>query len=139
MSRVHGLNYVQEELRILERVLSKEGTPNWTPRKLAQGTLRTCSFIAFAHAYGPMSDDIHRMTASHMFDVPLDEVTKDQRAAAKVRNFRFLYGTGREVSLGEEDAVRALQQFYRVSRREGMSTEAAAKALKRFWKDDSSK
>lgn len=36
--------------------------------------------------------DIHTKTASEAFGVPLDQVTKDQRRAAKVVNFGILYG-----------------------------------------------
>jgi len=37
-------------------------------------------------------EDIHRATASKVFHVPLDEVTKDQRSAAKAVNFGIIYG-----------------------------------------------
>lgn len=36
--------------------------------------------------------DIHRKTASEAFGVPIEEVTKQQRRAAKVVNFGILYG-----------------------------------------------
>jgi len=36
--------------------------------------------------------DIHRATASKVFHTPLDEVTKDQRSAAKAVNFGIIYG-----------------------------------------------
>lgn len=36
--------------------------------------------------------DIHTKTASEAFGVPMEEVTKDQRRAAKVINFGILYG-----------------------------------------------
>ena len=36
--------------------------------------------------------DIHTKTASDAYGIPLDEVTKDQRRAAKVINFGVLYG-----------------------------------------------
>lgn len=38
--------------------------------------------------------DIHKQTAAMIFNVPLDEVTKDQRTAAKTINFGILYGMG---------------------------------------------
>jgi DNA polymerase-1 len=38
--------------------------------------------------------DLHRVTASQMFNVPLDHVTKSQRSAAKSLNFGLLYGMG---------------------------------------------
>ncbi|PKO73367.1 MAG: DNA polymerase I, partial [Betaproteobacteria bacterium HGW-Betaproteobacteria-17] len=42
---------------------------------------------AFAHDL-----DIHTATASEVFGVPLDEVSKDQRRMAKVINFGLIYG-----------------------------------------------
>jgi len=36
--------------------------------------------------------DIHRQTAAEIFDVPLDQVTKDQRNGAKAINFGLMYG-----------------------------------------------
>ncbi|MFO7942289.1 MAG: DNA polymerase I [Bacillota bacterium] len=37
-------------------------------------------------------EDIHRRTASEVFDVPMDEVTSDLRNAAKAVNFGIIYG-----------------------------------------------
>jgi DNA polymerase-1 len=39
-------------------------------------------------------EDIHRATAAKIFNVPLDEVTDDQRRAAKEVNFGVIYGMG---------------------------------------------
>ncbi len=36
--------------------------------------------------------DIHRRTASEIFDVPMDEVTREQRGHAKAINFGLIYG-----------------------------------------------
>ncbi len=38
--------------------------------------------------------DIHQATAADIFGIPVDEVTKDQRSAAKEVNFGVLYGMG---------------------------------------------
>jgi DNA polymerase-1 len=38
--------------------------------------------------------DIHQATAADIFNVPIDQVTKDQRSAAKEVNFGVLYGMG---------------------------------------------
>ncbi len=38
--------------------------------------------------------DIHRATASEVFGTPLDEVTAEQRRAAKAINFGLIYGMG---------------------------------------------
>jgi DNA polymerase-1 len=39
-------------------------------------------------------EDIHKATASKVFNVPLDEVTKDMRSKAKAVNFGIIYGQG---------------------------------------------
>ncbi len=41
-------------------------------------------------------EDLHRLTASRVARVPLEEVTKEQRQQAKAVNFGFLYGMGPE-------------------------------------------
>lgn len=38
------------------------------------------------------NEDIHKQVASKVFDVPLEEVTKEQRTAAKAVNFGIVYG-----------------------------------------------
>ena len=37
-------------------------------------------------------EDIHRVTASQVFDVPFDQVTSLQRSRAKAVNFGIIYG-----------------------------------------------
>lgn len=39
-------------------------------------------------------EDLHSVTASNLFDVPLDKVSKEQRALAKNLNFGVVYGIG---------------------------------------------
>jgi DNA polymerase I len=39
-------------------------------------------------------EDLHCVTASQMFGIPLDQVTKHQRAAAKQLNYGIMYGLG---------------------------------------------
>ncbi|OZI57956.1 DNA polymerase I [Bordetella genomosp. 1] len=39
-------------------------------------------------------EDIHRATAAEVFNVPLDQVSADQRRAAKAINFGLIYGMG---------------------------------------------
>ena len=43
------------------------------------------------HAFNS-GEDIHAMTASQVFDVPLEEVTKQMRSEAKAVNFGIVYG-----------------------------------------------
>ena len=61
--------------------------------------------------------DLHRVTASKVFGVPVDEVTAEQRKTAKVINFGALYGGGIPYlmeaipSLSKEDALTYLDAF----------------------------
>ncbi len=48
---------------------------------------------AFVEAFRA-GGDIHKQTASIIFDVPLDEVTSDMRSRAKTINFATIYGQG---------------------------------------------
>ncbi len=49
-------------------------------------------------------EDIHRITASQVFDLPLDMVTPSMRSAAKAVNFGIVYGIGAH-SLSEDIGV----------------------------------
>ncbi len=53
--------------------------------------------------------DVHKATASEVFDVPLDEVSGDQRRAAKAINFGLMYGMSawglaRQLGIGRGEA-----------------------------------
>src|SRR6476660_3900113 len=48
---------------------------------------------AFVHAF-QSGDEIHRQTAALIFEVPVEQVTKDMRARAKTINFATIYGQG---------------------------------------------
>ncbi len=48
---------------------------------------------AFVGAF-QRGEDLHRLTAATMYGVSMDEVTKDQRSAAKRINFGLMYGRG---------------------------------------------
>ena len=65
-------DYSQVELRILAEV---SGDP------------------AFVEAFRN-GDDLHRVTAATMYGVTMDDVSKDQRSAAKRINFGLMYGRG---------------------------------------------
>lgn len=68
--------------------------------------------------------DLHKMTAATTADVPSEEVTKDQRQAAKPINFGLLYGQGYRglaryakatygVDMTEDDAKLAREAFFK--------------------------
>jgi len=61
--------------------------------------------------------DVHRQTASILFDVPIDEVTGAQRARAKTVNFGVLYGQGEfslgnQLGIGREEARRFIDDYF---------------------------
>lgn len=65
-----GADYSQIELRLLAHMSGDEGL-----------------IVAFNSG-----EDIHRHTASEVFHTPIEEVTKEQRSAAKAVNFGIVYG-----------------------------------------------
>lgn len=58
-------------------------------RAIAGEAQETALLEAFANG-----DDVHRLTASLMLGVPLDQVTKEMRDVGKTMNFALLYGMG---------------------------------------------
>ncbi len=61
--------------------------------------------------------DIHKVTASQIFSVPYEEVTKQQRSAAKTINFGIVYGMGsfglsQQLGIPVEEASIFIDQFY---------------------------
>jgi DNA polymerase-1 len=61
--------------------------------------------------------DVHRRTASEIFKVPFEQVTKDQRTAAKAINFGLLYGMGvvrlaRELGIKRAEAKQYLDVYF---------------------------
>ncbi len=62
-------------------------------------------------------EDVHRRTAAEIFNVPQDEVSKDQRTAAKSINFGLLYGMGvvrlaRELGVKRAEAKLYLDTYF---------------------------
>jgi len=62
-------------------------------------------------------EDIHRKTASVIFGVPMDEVTKEMRSRAKAINFGIIYGMGpqrlaAETGLSLEEAKRFIETYF---------------------------
>ena len=63
--------------------------------------------------------DIHAKTASEVYGVPLDAVTKEQRRHAKVVNFGVLYGMSQHglaaaANMSFSDAQRFIDEYFRV-------------------------
>ncbi len=61
--------------------------------------------------------DVHRQTAAVIFEVPVEEVTPDQRARAKTINFATLYGQGdfslgRQLGIGREEARAFIDAYF---------------------------
>lgn len=62
--------------------------------------------------------DIHRMTASQVFGIPLDEVTDLQRRNAKAVNFGIVYGISsfglsQDLSISRQEAQEYIQQYFK--------------------------
>lgn len=61
--------------------------------------------------------DVHRQTASVIFDVPVDQVTPDMRGQAKTVNFATLYGQGpfglaRQLGIGRDEARQFIDTYF---------------------------
>jgi DNA polymerase-1 len=62
-------------------------------------------------------EDIHASTASKLFGVPLEEVTKTQRSQAKTVNFGILYGQGafalaEQTGLSRKEAKEMIESYF---------------------------
>lgn len=63
-------------------------------------------------------EDIHASTASKVFNVPLDEVTRDQRGNAKTVNFGIIYGVSafglsNQTDLSRTEAKELIDTYYK--------------------------
>ena len=61
--------------------------------------------------------DIHAVTASKVFDVPIDEITPSQRRAAKVVNFGIIYGMssfslGQDLEITRKEAEKYIKEYF---------------------------
>jgi DNA polymerase-1 len=62
-------------------------------------------------------EDIHSSTASLMFDVPIGQVTPDQRRIAKILNFGVIYGISphgiaQQTEFSREDGARFIDSYF---------------------------
>lgn len=90
-----GADYSQIELRLLAHLCGDE-------------TL----IDAFVH-----DEDIHKVTASHVFNVPLSEVTQEMRFQAKAVNFGIIYGQqafglSKELGIGVKEAEAFIRTYF---------------------------
>lgn len=63
------------------------------------------------------NEDIHRSTAAKVFNVPLDDVTKEQRSNAKTVNFGIIYGVSafglsNQTSLSRKESAELIEAYY---------------------------
>ncbi len=63
-------------------------------------------------------EDIHRSTAAKVFNVPLEEVTKEQRSNAKTVNFGIIYGVSafglsNQTSLSRKESADLIDAYYK--------------------------
>ena len=64
------------------------------------------------------NEDIHKSTASKVFDVPLEEVTREQRSHAKTVNFGIIYGVSafglsNQTSLSRSESAALIDAYYK--------------------------
>ncbi len=62
-------------------------------------------------------EDIHKATAAKVFNVPLEEVTKEQRSQAKTVNFGIIYGVSafglsEQTNLSRKEAKELIEAYY---------------------------
>jgi len=62
-------------------------------------------------------EDIHRRTASEVFEVPVADVTSDMRRQAKTVNFAVIYGMGasslaQQIGVTREEAARFIENYF---------------------------
>jgi len=71
---------------------------------------------AFLNAFR-QGDDVHRQTASMIFDVVVDDVTSEMRGRAKTINFATIYGQGafslaRQLGISQEEAKDFIRLYF---------------------------
>ncbi len=91
-----SFDYSQQELRVLAHVAGEQAL-----------------IKAFSEGL-----DVHTLTASKLFRVPYDQVSKQQRTVGKTINFGIIYGMSSfgmsaGLRIPQEDAEQFIQQFYR--------------------------
>ncbi len=64
------------------------------------------------------NEDIHKSTAAKVFNIPLDEVTKEQRSHAKTVNFGIIYGVSafglsNQTNLSRKESAELIDAYYK--------------------------
>src|SRR5690606_41668396 len=64
------------------------------------------------------NEDIHKSTAAQVFNVPLDEVTREQRSHAKTVNFGIIYGVSafglsNQTNLTRSESADLIEAYYK--------------------------
>ena len=64
------------------------------------------------------NQDIHSLTASQVFDLPIDKVSEDQRRKAKAINFGIIYGItqyglAKQISVSNADAQEFINSYFK--------------------------
>ncbi|MCH8309957.1 MAG: DNA polymerase I [Chloroflexi bacterium] len=114
---------VRTELgRQVRRAFVAEGAPEWSllAADYSQIELRVLAHISkdpvLVEAFH-RGEDIHSSTSSMVYDVPIEEVTSDQRRFAKILNFGVLYGLtafgiSRQTDLTPEQGQRFIDVYF---------------------------
>lgn len=93
--KIISADYSQIELRLIAEISNEENM-----------------ILAFQNG-----EDIHASTASKLFNIPLEEVSKTQRSQAKTVNFGILYGQGafalaEQTGLSRTEAKQMIEAYY---------------------------
>jgi DNA polymerase-1 len=93
--RILALDYSQIELRIMAHLSADESLLNAFTRGL----------------------DVHRATAAEVFDAELEQVSSEQRRAAKAINFGLIYGMsafglGKQLNIGRNEAQQYVDTYF---------------------------
>ena len=64
------------------------------------------------------NQDIHALTASQVFDLPINKVTEDYRRKAKAINFGIIYGItqyglAKQISVSNDDALEFINSYFK--------------------------
>ena len=106
--------------RLIRKVFVPEEGYIFTDADYSQIELRILAHLSqdeqLIEAY-KMDEDIHRITASKVFDTPFEEVTELQRRNAKAVNFGIVYGISsfglsQDLSISPKEAAAYIKQYF---------------------------